>query len=210
MIVKCVCNNCPGQIEFEASELGEENSVVLCPHCGLETRLFIPQANEYPNPTAPTETDKMIIRKNGTKDELELDVDKVIIRKRGWANAWASGMNGDRTILISSITAIQMLPGGKIRAGYILFSYAGSKPFMGGLLKAASDPDTFLFMEELNGQVAEFKSKVERIMRDSKKAASSNNNSGTLTDELRKLAEFKNQGILSEQEFEAAKKKLFD
>lgn len=107
-------------------------------------------------------------------------------------------MNGDRTIQISSITAIQMLPGGKIRPVYILFSYAGSKPFMGGLFKAASDPDTFLFMEELNAQVAEFKSKVERIMRDSKKAASSNNATGTLTDELRKLAEFKNEGILSE------------
>jgi hypothetical protein len=30
----------------------------------------------------------------------------------------------------------------------------------------------------------------------------------TLTDELRKLVEFKNQGILSQAEFEAAKKKL--
>ena len=46
MIVKCVCNNCPGQIEFEASELVEENSVVQCPHCGLETKLHIPQLKD--------------------------------------------------------------------------------------------------------------------------------------------------------------------
>jgi hypothetical protein len=189
MIVKCFCNNCPGQIEFDPSELVEENSIVPCPHCGLDTKLFIPQAIGGSRPIAHIETDKMIIRKHGTKDELELDVDKVIIRKRGFANALASGMNGDRTILISSITAIQMLPGGMIRAGYILFSYAGSKPFTGGLFKAASDPDTFLFMKELNEQVANFKAKVEKIISNSKKTASSNNNSGTLTDELRKLAE---------------------
>jgi hypothetical protein len=101
-----------------------------------------------------------------------------------------------------------MKPAGMITLGYILFSYAGSKPFMGGIWEATQDPDAFLFTNDLNGQVAEFKAKVEKKMRDSKQPAPANNSAGTLTDELRKLAEFKNQGILSQAEFDAAKKKL--
>ena len=102
-----------------------------------------------------------------------------------------------------------MKPAG-IMMGYILFSYAGSKPFMGGMWEATQDPDTFLFGRDLNGEVAEFKAMVEKKMRDSKQPAPApaNNSSGTLTDELRKLSEFKQQGILSQEEFEAAKKKL--
>lgn len=143
------------------------------------------------------------------QDSLELRGDTITIKKRGWANALASGMNGARTIQVSTITAIQMKPAGMMM-GYILFSYAGSKPFMGGMWEATQDPDAFLFGRDLNGQVAEFKAQVEKKMRELKQPApaSPNNSLGTLTDELRKLAEFKNQGILSEAEFEAAKKKL--
>src|ERR1035441_4980160 len=34
MIAKCSCQHCDGGIEFDASELAEENSIVPCPHCG--------------------------------------------------------------------------------------------------------------------------------------------------------------------------------
>jgi len=36
---KCVCNLCSGQIEFENSAAGQ---FIICPHCGMETLLFIP------------------------------------------------------------------------------------------------------------------------------------------------------------------------
>lgn len=152
--------------------------------------------------------DRRIIYSN--QDTLEFNGDTVTITKRGLANALASGMNGARTIQISSITAVQMKPAGLLTPGYILFSYAGSKPFMGGIWEATQDPDTFLFRKDLTAQVAEFKSLVEKKMRESKQlaAAPANNVSGSLMDDLRKLVEFKNQGILSQAEFDAAKKKL--
>lgn len=40
MILKCVCNNCPGHIEFDEKDAGQ---TVICPHCGIETLLFIPK-----------------------------------------------------------------------------------------------------------------------------------------------------------------------
>jgi hypothetical protein len=282
MIAKCSCQHCSEYIEFESDDLAEENSIVPCPHCGLETKLFIPESesgDQFPQSvmelirngekvaaikklrsvvpglglgdtkqiveavmansiTAAAEmlrkhkndlaasvmageaekdaqleqlkeiANRRIIYSN--LDTLELRGDTVTITKRGLANALASGMNGARTIQISSITAVQMKTAGMLTPGYILFSYAGSKPFMGGVWEATQDPDTFLFGKDLTGQVAEFKTLVEKKMRESKQPAPApvNNSSGTLTDELRKLAEFKNQGILSQAEFEAAKKKL--
>jgi hypothetical protein len=37
----CNCNTCSGGIEFEDSQTG---STVQCPHCGIETILFIPKS----------------------------------------------------------------------------------------------------------------------------------------------------------------------
>lgn len=237
-VVNCPCQHCFEAIEFDASGLVEENSLVQCPNCGQETKLFIPPPDD--NLAAPVQEDEAALQKRKAdflalaatrkaekeaqqkkleeiadrmvichkEDTLTISGDTVTIQKRGWANALASGMNGDRTIQVSSLTAVQMKPAGMITIGYILFSYAGSKPFMGGIWEATQDPDAFLFTNDLNVQVAEFKAKVERKMRESKETAPANNSTVSLTDELRKLAEFRQQGILSQAEFEAAKKKL--
>jgi DNA-directed RNA polymerase subunit RPC12/RpoP len=49
MLTKCSCNTCSGHIEFDAAHAGE---TVTCPHCGLETILFVPAVPLDP-PTAP-------------------------------------------------------------------------------------------------------------------------------------------------------------
>ena len=229
--VTCRCQHCDTGIEFDSTQLDEENSIVPCPHCGAETKLLVsatpsPQKAEASIPTqaeidalakknAQLEEIKKRLKRYETTatvysllDKLELAGDKIMIHRRGVANAMAAGLNGERTILISSLTAIQLKLGGWLSPGYILFSYAGSKPFAGGIFAATEDPDAFIFEQALNEQVTDFKSKVEKIMRESKQAPSATNSSGTLTDELRKLAEFRQQGILSQEEFDAAKKKL--
>jgi hypothetical protein len=216
--VTCRCQYCDKGIEFDAAELVEDNSIIPCPHCGLETKLSIPQ-EMAPDNTVESSLDlrrleaqkneisnRMMIRFK--QDTLELCDDIVLITRRGLLNALNAGMNGTRTIQISSLIAVQMKPGSGFTGGYILFSYAGSKPFMGGLLDAIHDPDAFLFSMELNGQIAEFKAKVETRMRAIKQPAPANNSAGMLADEIRKLAELKQQGLLSQEEFDAAKKKL--
>src|SRR4051794_4625157 len=39
MLVKCICTNCAGHLEFEEENVGEE---IECPHCGFDTKLFLP------------------------------------------------------------------------------------------------------------------------------------------------------------------------
>ncbi|HEY5345043.1 MAG TPA: SHOCT domain-containing protein [Verrucomicrobiae bacterium] len=287
--VTCRCQHCDTGIEFDATELVEENSLIPCPYCGIETKLFIPQTPLSQPSAAPTladseleafvdrfttetnflkaidvydattreklyaiwlrnprpseaelyelmngltldETSQVLKIEGWSKtmdflqslqkkkagrmkivsinNELELADDNIIIRRRGVAHAMAAGLTGERMIPISTLTAIQLKLGVWWSPGFILFSYAGSKPFMGGMIEATQDPDAFIFQKELNDEVSAFKAKVEKILRDSKQQANSNNTSGTITDELRKLADFRQQGILSQEEFDAAKKKL--
>lgn len=39
MLVKCICTNCAGHLEFEEENAGE---TIACPHCGFETVLTLP------------------------------------------------------------------------------------------------------------------------------------------------------------------------
>ena len=50
MFEKCSCNHCSGHVEFDASHAGQ---VVACPHCGMETVLFVPQVPKPLNAKPP-------------------------------------------------------------------------------------------------------------------------------------------------------------
>ncbi len=48
----CKCQHCSGKIEFETDHVGE---MVECPHCKLETRLFVPPPSFKPKPAERTQ-----------------------------------------------------------------------------------------------------------------------------------------------------------
>ena len=52
MITKCRCPHCNNGIEFEAEELTEQNSVVPCPHCGIQIEISVPKGNKATIPAA--------------------------------------------------------------------------------------------------------------------------------------------------------------
>ncbi len=43
MLVKCICTNCAGHLEFEEDSAGQK---IKCPHCGFDTVLFLPGAEK--------------------------------------------------------------------------------------------------------------------------------------------------------------------
>lgn len=47
MLVKCICTNCAGHLEFEEENAGER---IPCPHCGFETALTLPGAKTEEEP----------------------------------------------------------------------------------------------------------------------------------------------------------------
>src|SRR5260221_14067733 len=84
----CRCRHCDKGIEFDANELGQENSLVPCPHCGLETMLFIPPTHPELAANINLLAGLQINSAGVTKivsnnDDLELTKDSIIIRRRG-------------------------------------------------------------------------------------------------------------------------------
>lgn len=50
MLVKCFCQTCNGHLEFDSTISGQ---TVNCPHCGIETLLYIPNIPNPPHPPTP-------------------------------------------------------------------------------------------------------------------------------------------------------------
>ena len=71
MFGKCPCNNCSGHIEFDTAEAG---STVTCPHCGVDTALFVPQVPFPPQPKPRTAeiVEETAYDKAGVEGRLEL------------------------------------------------------------------------------------------------------------------------------------------
>ena len=59
MLVKCICTNCAGHLEFEEENSGEE---IECPHCGFDTRLFLP--GTQPDAAEPVGLPQKLLRRN--------------------------------------------------------------------------------------------------------------------------------------------------
>jgi hypothetical protein len=140
-------------------------------------------------------------------DWVELSGETITICKTGLANMLASGMNGERSISIAGLTAVQLKLGGLWSPGYMLFAYAGSKPFMGGVWDATQDPDSFMFSQDLNERMSDFKKRVDEAMREFRQPGQGAGHP-PLGNQLRELYDLKIQGILSQDEYETAKRKL--
>lgn len=76
------------------------------------------------------------------------------------------------------------------------------------MFDAVADENTFLFDEQNNAQVEVAKNYIESRMKEIRSPQPTNTVTPSLGDELTKLAALKNQGLLTDEEFQAAKKRL--
>jgi len=81
--VTCACQHCNGNIEFDAS-LFQTGAVTTCPHCGMETPLFIPTISkpaEKKTEKAPAKTAEVIkrIRHYGGMENTLEDVGGLVL-----------------------------------------------------------------------------------------------------------------------------------
>lgn len=88
--VTCPCQHCNAKIEFDPVTLSEENKKITCPHCSLETFLFLP-----PPPASHMET-----ALSGKRKLAPLPTWTEADRLRGVANRFASA---SRVIFLLSL-----------------------------------------------------------------------------------------------------------
>ena len=130
--------------------------------------------------------------------------DTGVIIKRGAKGFFLGGgmLRGDKTIPYSRIVAVQLKRAG-MTAGYIQLTLMGGSEAKSGLFQSTTDENTINFhmLGGKNEQFGEAKRLIEeRIGLDEHKHSSIN--------DLEKLANLKDRGVISEDEFAQKKKQL--
>ena len=142
---------------------------------------------------------------NGTL--IVSDTSITIRRGKRGAMFGSASQRGDKTIGYSVLSAVQLQKGGLIqRQGYIRFSFIGgteSKPSTRyGINK---DENTIIFATKRNKEFGAAKQLIEQRMQ---KTITQPLQVSSDADELAKLAQLKQLGVITEAEFEVKKKQL--
>lgn len=144
----------------------------------------------------------------GVQDLIEVFDDKLLITPKGVLGFLNKGLKGTKTIPFASIQAIQFREAGVIVSGYIQFTIAGGNESKGGVLSAAKDENTFMFAQAKNNaaakQIVSFIEASVASLRSPPKTVRGT----SLSDELKGLAKLRDDGVLTNEEFQAAKRKL--
>ncbi len=133
--------------------------------------------------------------------------DKIELSPKGLGKLNKGMFKGAKSIPFTAITAIQHKKVGRITSGYVQFTLAGGNESKGGILDATKDENTFMYVTKHKKVVTEIIDFIEK-----RRAELSSPGASTtplsMADELKKLADLKEQGILTDEEFDTQKAKL--
>jgi len=129
-----------------------------------------------------------------------------VIIKRGMKGFLLGGgmLRGDKTIPFKSIVAVQLKRAG-LTAGYIQLTLVGGSEAKAGLFQSTKDENSINF--HTNGGNNDKFEEAKKLIEERISVDGSTQQNNSLND-LEKLAELKNKGIITEEEFTQKKKQL--
>lgn len=144
--------------------------------------------------------------KSRVGDGLKVYEDRVVISHSGVMNFFAMGIKGDKTIYYSDLTAVEFKKGGWT-ASHIQFSLLGGRECVGGVLAAAGDENTVSFHSEQNELAEKIVAYIQDKIREARqpKAVVA---SVSAADEVLKLKNLLDMGVITQEEFNAKKTQL--
>lgn len=86
-----------------------------------------------------------------------------IARKSNFTNLLLQGLDGEKSIALSQVTAYQLKAPGKT-TGYLQIVYPGSQDTKGGVFDAVKDENTIIFMDEDIPKILEIKLLLEQAI----------------------------------------------
>ena len=130
--------------------------------------------------------------------------DSNVTLKRGVKGFLFGGgyLRGDKTIPFSSIVAVQLKKAG-LTAGYLQLTLKGGSEAKGGLFQSVRDENTINFYNNKNKDFEEAKLLIEQ-----KISQPNNHPQGSGLGDLEKLADLKDKGVITQEEFDRKKKQL--
>jgi hypothetical protein len=148
--------------------------------------------------------EKPLLSIKGRNGQLELFQDRLRICRSGIISFVSHGLKGDKEIYYADISAIQFKRPG-VTVGYIQFTFTGGFENRKGVFQAVSDENTVTFSHQHLKEFEILKAELERRVRIEKKPQG---NAISHFYELDKLAELKEKGVVTDEEFQAAKRQL--
>ncbi|CAA9348321.1 MAG: hypothetical protein AVDCRST_MAG89-2984 [uncultured Gemmatimonadetes bacterium] len=144
----------------------------------------------------------------GINGQLELTADVVRIRRKGMMSLLTQGAKGDKDILISQVTSVQFKAANMLTNGYIQIGFSGGKESKGGLMDAVKDENTVMFKRGQQETFEAFRDELNRRMLAARKPAASAPAPLDFTAQLERLARLREQGVLTDEEFQAQKARV--
>lgn len=149
---------------------------------------------------------------NGGRVEL---LDRVlVIHRYGMLSTLNQGLKGEKRIPYASIRSVQFKAAG-ITTGYIQFGISGGIEGRGGALDAVVDENTVLLTKKAQTAFEQLRDLVEQRAHDARYGANSrpspaSSPSASIGEELTRLADLRDRGVLTAEEFSAEKARLME
>lgn len=151
----------------------------------------------------------VILQMKGRKSYIKAFEDRVELSPFGLFGFMSQGLAGTKAIPYESIIAIQFKPVSHLTVGFIQFTLPGAIEKGQGVFNAVNDENTFTFGD--NGELAlEIKNYIDSRIATLRRASSRTQpaGSGDIGEELHKLSVLLEKGLLSQQEFDEAKRRI--
>ena len=145
------------------------------------------------------------MRAEGSNGSVEIVGDRIVIRRKGLANIVTQGIQGDKSIPLSRITAVQFRSAGSLMAGLIQFTIEGGREFRGGMMEATKDENAVLFTREQEPAFVELHDIVQQRISSGSLSTQSNRSD---IDDLAKVVEIFEKGYLTQDEFNERKRSI--
>lgn len=143
----------------------------------------------------------------GQTGSLKFDGQFVTIERKGFLAATTQG-RGTKRIPITQITAVQFNPAKAITRGYISFTISGGQELKSKVgrqsFDAFNDENSLTFLAGASKNFEAIRDAIEAAMLGTQPGSQT----GSQTAELTQIAALHAQGVLSDEEFKAAKQQL--
>lgn len=161
----------------------------------------------------PTEEQKdqlNITTATGENGILKVNDNTIEIIRKG-LTAKLIGLRGTKEIMIKDITSIQLKEPGFLTNGFIQFAFPGSQESKAGTFDAAKDENSIIFTKNQKSKFLQVRDLINN-----KRKALNNHNANSIQpkpissnyDDLERLADLKNKGIITEEEFQLKKNQI--
>lgn len=149
-----------------------------------------------------------MLEAKGHNGQITIDGEWLTIHRRGLGRLGHS--KGDKRIAMATITAVKMRPAGALANGFIRFDQMGApalKDSRGGLNDAATDENAVIYRKSQQAEFDAVREHVENFIA-ARLSGSGPATAPSLAAQIKELAELRDAGVLTEDEFATKKAEL--